>query len=68
MRCSTLALIWMLGVTSKRTNGAPETIVVIPRKSLLGRHLATPVAKWERTGGKIVPMKTRTSYCEIESV
>ena len=51
----------------KTLPGGQETIVAISRKSSVGRHSVTPVVKWERTGGRKVPTKTRMSYCEIES-
>ena len=54
------------GIVKTPTDGR-ETIVVIPRKSVPERRLAIPVAKWERAGERKAPMKTRTSYCEIES-
>ena len=44
-----------------------ETIVVTLRKSMLGRHLMTPEAKWERKGERKAPMKTRMFYCETEN-
>ena len=45
-----------------------ETTGVILMKSSLERHLVTPAVKWEQTGERKVPMKTRMFYCEIESV
>jgi hypothetical protein len=67
MRYSASALIEMLGVIVKATSGGWETIVVTPRRSMLERHSVTPVVKWEQTGERTVPMRTRMSYCEIES-